>query len=139
MLSVIVAPFFAVFSAMLRTLHTFVPQAYAACDATKTGPGTGTLGINLTDCFMLNATTTVSEAYKSPAALLNLIVTNVFIASGFVIMGMIMVAGFQALSGSSKGLEQAKKNSTQYAYRFLGDVRCLLAHPDLESRDWGRN
>jgi hypothetical protein len=68
---------------------------------------------------MLNATTTVSEAYKSPAALLNLIVTNVFIASGFVIMGMIMVAGFQALSGSSKGLEQAKKTALNTLIGFL--------------------
>jgi hypothetical protein len=79
-----------------------IPKVYAACDPNAPG-------IKLTDCYMLNDTQTVAEVYKSPAVLVNLIVSNLFLVAGIIFFGLLMLAGFKYISGGTKGTEEAKK------------------------------
>ncbi len=86
-----------------------VVRAAGPCDVGSPGTVPGGNGINLTDCFALNEKQNVVDVYKDPATLINMLVPTLFLASGFICLGMIMFAGFQAITGGTKGLEQAKK------------------------------
>jgi hypothetical protein len=80
-----------------------VPKAYAACTPSANG-------INLSDCFVLNDSgETVSSIYSNPAVLVKLFTDNVFIMAGIIIFFLFIYAGYQAISGGTKGLEESKK------------------------------
>lgn len=79
-----------------------VTKAYAACD-----PGTG--GVDLGNCLQLSSGVPIKAVFNSPAALVNLIVKNVFVLAGVVIFFMIIYAGFKFIQAGTKGKEEAQK------------------------------
>ncbi len=91
-------------------------RAAGPCDVGGAGGGNG---INLSDCFTLDGTTPVSQIYKDPATLVNLLVPTLFIISGFIFLGMILYAGFMTITGEKKGWEQAKKIITNALIGFV--------------------
>lgn len=78
-----------------------VKKAFAACDPSVAG-------INLGDCVELSDGRTVSEAYDTPATLVNLIVSNLFVVAGILIFLFLIAAGFKFITGDSKGKEESK-------------------------------
>ena len=70
--------------------------------------GAGSGGINLGDCLRLSDNTKVSDVYDSPAFLVNLIVSNLFIVAGVVLFLLLILAGFKFITGGQKGAEDAK-------------------------------
>ncbi len=83
--------------------------------------------LDLSKCLTLNnkTGTTVGDVYKNPAVLINLIVSNIFIAGGLILLVMIIYAGFQFISGGAKGAEQAKSVLTT---AIMGFVIMFLAY-----------
>lgn len=79
-----------------------VGKAYAACN-----PGSG--GVDLGNCLQLSNGVPISAVFNSPAALINLIVRNVFVLGGVVIFFLIIYAGFKFIQEGTKGKEQAQK------------------------------
>jgi len=92
-----------------------IPQAQAQCT------DTGDDGFKLTDCLTLKNGTKVSEveAYQTPAGMVNLIVTNLFMLAGVLIFIAIMVAGFKFVIGDTKGKDEAKTIATSTAIGFV--------------------
>lgn len=72
-------------------------------------PGGGTEGIDLGDCFYLNAEgDTVRSFFGTPTDLINLLVRNAFVLAGLVIFFMILYGGYRYIEGGTKGAEEAK-------------------------------
>ena len=85
----------------------FIKQVYAQCDTI--GESNSGDGLNLGDCLKLNSGQTVSDVYKTPADLINVIVPNLFVVAGVLLFLMIVYAGFKfSMSGGSKGKEDSK-------------------------------
>ena len=85
-----------------------IPTAFAA-DPVEISPcGAGQGGINLGDCLRLSDSTKVSDVYDTPAFLVNLFVTNIFVIAGIIIFFLAIFAGFKFITGGAKGLEDAK-------------------------------
>ncbi|MDQ3008384.1 MAG: hypothetical protein M3Q81_02195 [bacterium] len=97
---------------LLLPTFVLIAQAPAGCDA-------GAEGINLGDCLKLADGQSVSAVYNNPAVLVNLLVTNIFIIAGVVLFFMIMLAGFKFISGSTKGMEEAKQILTTAGIGFV--------------------
>jgi hypothetical protein len=87
----------------LIMLFGLIPSVFAAepCDA-------GAGGINLGDCLQLSDSTKVSDVYDTPAFLVNLIVSNLYVVAGVIFFLLITVAGFKFITGGQKGAEDAK-------------------------------
>ena len=83
-------------------LFSWIPQAYAACEA-------GEAGVNLADCLTLADGSKVSEVYNQPTVLVNLLISNIFIVAGFILFFLLIVAGYKFISGASKGKDEAKE------------------------------
>ena len=79
-----------------------VTKAYAACT-----PGDG--GVDLGLCLQLSNGVPIKSVYDSPASLINLIVSNVFVVGGVVIFFLIILAGFKFIQDGTKGKEEAQK------------------------------
>lgn len=94
----IIFSFLAIFIASLF----LTTPVMAICD-----PSIG--AIELGDCLTLSDGSTVAETYNKPTVLVNLVVRNIFIVAGFILLLMTIYAGFQVLTGGSKGLEKAKE------------------------------
>lgn len=89
-----------------------VSKVYAACDFTP-GGANGTEGFKLSDCYLLNAKgDTVESVYTDPGMLVNLIVRNLFIIAGVIFFIMMIMAGYQFISGGTKGADQARQMMT---------------------------
>lgn len=78
------------------------------------GPSTpcdnsGKSGLNLIQCFKLNATQSVGDVYTQPAVLVNLVVKIIFIVSGIILFFMVIYSGFLFITGGTKGMEEAQK------------------------------
>ena len=69
---------------------------------------TGDPSINLSDYLVLKNGTKVSDIYKSPADMIILVVSNVFVVAGFMLFIFIIIAGFKFIAGDSKGMEEAR-------------------------------
>jgi len=83
-------------------------------------PGDPKTGIDLKDFFRLGKQTSiVSTVYDTPAALLNVIVRNIFVIAGLLLFGTIIFAGFKIISGGSKGYEEARNIITIAVTGFL--------------------
>ena len=87
----------------MMMLLSLVRPVYAACD-----PGVG--GINLGDCLTLGAgsTSTVRDTYGTPAALINILVKNLFMAAGVILFMTILYAGYKFIAQGTKGKDEAK-------------------------------
>ncbi len=81
-----------------------IPTVYA--QSSQCGAGEG--GINLGDCLQLSDSTKVSDVYDTPAFLVNLLVSNIFIVAGIIVFLFIIFAGFKFITGGKKGAEDAK-------------------------------
>lgn len=86
----------------MLTMSSLIPTVYAQCE---TG---GETPVNLIDCLRLNNNQAASEVYTSPAMMVNLFVTLMFIAGGLLIFVWILLAGWKMISGKKKGFEEAK-------------------------------
>ena len=82
-----------------------IPTVYAD-EVSPCGAGNG--GINLGNCLKLSDSTNVSDVYNTPAFIVNLLISNLFIIAGIILFLMIIVAGFKFISGGKKGAEDAK-------------------------------
>lgn len=102
-------------------LFGLIPTAYAAesppPEISPCGAGTG--GIDLGDCLRLSDNTKVSTIYDSPAFLVNLIVTNLFVIAGVIFFLFLIVAGFKFITGGQKGAEDAKNIVTTALLGFI--------------------
>lgn len=91
----------------------FVKQVHAACDISAEG-------LDLASCLTLRDGKSVSEVYDTPAVLINLIVSNLFVLSGVFIFLMFIGAGLKfALQGSSKAKDEAKTLATSSGLGFI--------------------
>lgn len=100
---------------MSNIISKIIPKAYAACN-----PGAGNL--NLADCFTLgdrNTTINQVDAYKTPAGLVNLIVSNLFVVAGIFIFLAFIVAGFKFVAGGKSGAEESNKIATTAVTGFV--------------------
>jgi hypothetical protein len=79
-----------------------VGKAYATCDSSQSG-------IDLGDCLQISSGVPISAIFNSPAAMINLIVRNVFVLGGVVIFFLIIYAGFKFIQEGTKGKEEAQK------------------------------
>ncbi len=68
----------------------------------------GDANINLSDYLVLKNGKKVSEVYRRPSDMINLVVSNVFVLASFTLFIFVMVAGFKFISGGSKGLQEAR-------------------------------
>lgn len=76
--------------------------------------------LNLFDCLRLNDQQTVKEVYNEPADLVNVIVSNVFVAAGIILFLMVIFAGFKfVMSSQSAAKEDSKKIITGVVVGFL--------------------
>ena len=85
-----------------------------ACDASKS--------LDLFDCLILNPDkgTTVEGVYGTPAVVVNVIVSNLFVFGGMVLFFMIILAGLKfTMSPESKGKEDAKTIAQGAGIGFL--------------------
>lgn len=80
-------------------------------------PGSGF--IPLGDCLKLSDNSKVSDVYTTPSFLVNLLVRNLFVFAGVIFFFMILLAGFQFVSGGKKGAENAKQIMTAAAIGFI--------------------
>ncbi|GIK84470.1 MAG: hypothetical protein BroJett025_10920 [Patescibacteria group bacterium] len=85
-----------------------VPTAYAQAEVNESPCGAGTGGIDLGNCLRLSDSTKVSDVYDTPAFLVNLFVSNIFVIAGIVFFLIVIVAGFKFIMGGQKGAEDAK-------------------------------
>ncbi len=67
----------------------------------------GARNLNLGDCFALNQNQTVRDVYSDPSVLVNLIVRNLFIVSGFIFFCLLLYGGWEFIAGNVKGKEKA--------------------------------
>jgi hypothetical protein len=81
-----------------------IPTVYA--DYSACGAGRG--GINLGDCLQLSDSTKVSSVYDTPAFIVNLLISNLYIVAGIILFIIIIAAGFKFITGGKKGAEDAK-------------------------------
>ncbi len=81
---------------------------FSAVHLQRIAASTGDIGINLADYLTLKGGKKVSEIYKTPADMVNLLVSNVFVIAGFMLLIFIIMAGFKFIAGGSKGMEEAK-------------------------------
>lgn len=78
-------------------------KAYAQCDPSAPN-------LNLADCYttgMEAGSRPVSEIFNNPASLINVLVTNIFLFSGIIFLGLLVYAGYLFISDTTKGKEQA--------------------------------
>lgn len=79
----------------MLSLLSFVTKAHAA-------------EVDLGDSFTLGiGEGKVSDVYKTPADLVNLIANNLFIIGGIIIFFMFLLAGFKFMGDTTKGKDEA--------------------------------
>lgn len=94
-----------------------IPTVFAQEEVSPCGAGNG--GINLGNCLKLSDSTKVSDAYDTPAFLVNLIISNLFVVAGVIFFLMLIVAGFKFITGGQKGAEEAKNIITTSLIGFI--------------------
>lgn len=85
----------------------------------------GDANINLADFLVLKNGQKVSEVYRTPADMVNLVVSNVFVLAGFMLFVFIIIAGFKFISGGSKGMQEA---TTMMGGVFTGFIVMFSAY-----------
>jgi hypothetical protein len=83
-------------------------ETLLAAGPTTPPTNSGTAGIDLSSYLVLRNGKKVSEVFATPADMVNLVVSNIFVVSGFLLFVFIIVAGFKFISNDSKGMEEAK-------------------------------
>jgi hypothetical protein len=68
----------------------------------------GDAGVDLSNYLVLKNGDKVSEVFKTPASMVNLLVSNAFVVAGGFIFVLILIGGFKFLSDEAKGLDEAK-------------------------------
>jgi hypothetical protein len=93
---------------------SLIKPVYAACE-----PGQG--NINLGDCLTLGAGSnkTVSQTYGTPAALINVLVKNLFVIAGIILFLTILYSGYKFIAQGTKGKDEAKTILTAAVSGFI--------------------
>jgi hypothetical protein len=76
-------------------------------------------GVDLSEQMQLKGGDTVASTYETPADIVNLIVSNLFVVAGIVIFGLIIGAGYSFLQNSGKGKEEARNLATGAIVGFI--------------------
>lgn len=113
--------YFVALSSLLLTGLTSVatPSVYAQTGVSDQPLVRTSHPIDLGTFLKLSNDTPIKDVYNSPAFLVNLIVRNLFIVGGFVVFGLIILAGFKFIVGGKKGLEDAKNIATWGLIGFI--------------------
>lgn len=79
------------------------------CKTDNRGCAAGAEGINLLSCYTLGIFNrgTVASAFSTPAQMVNLIVSNLFIIAGLIFLVMIIYSGFLFINDTTKGKDEA--------------------------------
>jgi hypothetical protein len=93
---------------LLTGLFTFLTQPTTVAAACQPGQA----GFALSDCLTLTDGSRVSDTFKTPASMINLIVANVMILAGIIFFFMIIYSGYLLITGGTKGTDQAKQMLT---------------------------
>lgn len=96
------------FTSRLAAVTT--PQLLAA--------SSGDPSVDLTDYLVLKNGEKVSEVFKTPASMVNLLVSNIFVVAGGFIFVLVILAGFKFLSNEAKGFDEAKTLLTNAGIGF---------------------
>ena len=96
-------------------IHSFLALATTPAPSGSTGDA----GVDLSNYLVLQNGQKVSEAFKTPADMVNLLVSNAFVFAGILIFVLIIMAGFKMLSDESKGLQEAQTMLTQAGIGFI--------------------
>lgn len=99
-----------VLSLATATLASPLPS-FAQCDPDVNGVW------NLGDCVFLGRSDggsqqTVGEVYSTPAVLINVIVTNIFVIAGVILFLLMIYSGYLFITKESKGIEEARSTLT---------------------------
>lgn len=78
----------------------------------------GDPSVDLTNYLVLKNGDKVSEVFKTPASMVNLLVSNIFVLAGVFIFVLTIVAGFKFLSSEAKGMDEAKTLLTNAGIGF---------------------
>lgn len=78
----------------------------------------GDPGVDLSNYLVLKDGQKVSEVFKTPADMVNLIVSNAFVLAGVFIFVLIIMGGFKILSNETKGWDEAKTLFTNAGIGF---------------------
>jgi RsiW-degrading membrane proteinase PrsW (M82 family) len=82
----------------------------AQADTSSTGCNPGQAGVNLSDCFVTQpGGPTVAATYNNPAALVDILVNNLFPLAGILFLFIILFAGFKFIYQGTKGKDEAKQ------------------------------
>jgi hypothetical protein len=81
---------------------SIVQPVYAACNPNAQG-------LKLTDCLLLNNDQSVASVYSTPAALINILVSSIFVIAGVILFFMFIYAGFLfIMDPTTKAKDKAK-------------------------------
>ncbi|HAV15528.1 MAG TPA: hypothetical protein DCX25_04320 [Candidatus Pacebacteria bacterium] len=77
--------------------------------------------VNLKEKFLLNKTQTVADTFGTPAAFINTLLPNAYIAAGLIVFALLVFGGFSIISsgGDPKGLEKGTQAITGAVIGFL--------------------
>ncbi len=93
--------------------------AFAALAAPQLiAASSGDPGVDLTNYLVLKNGDKVSEVFKTPASMVNLLVSNIFVVAGGFIFILVIIAGFKFLSSEAKGMDEAKTLLTNAGVGF---------------------
>lgn len=86
----------------MGTMFSLIPQVHAQCDTGEPE------AVNLIDCLLLSNGQPAREVYTTPAMMVNLLVSLMFVAGGLLIFVWILLAAWKMISGKKKGFDEAK-------------------------------
>lgn len=101
-------------------MFSIIPTAHAQCT-----PGDPDTPTNLLKCFPLADGRQALEVYSTPAMMVNLIVSLMFLGAGLLIFVWILYAAFKMISGKKKGFDEAK---TMITNAIIGLVVMIVAY-----------
>ncbi|HCC84186.1 MAG TPA: hypothetical protein DEP87_00665 [Candidatus Pacebacteria bacterium] len=100
------------------TTFLLTPLLAAGGTPAPAGNGSGAGGVDLTSFLVLRNGAKVSDVFKTPASMMNLIISNLFVAAGLFVFVTLIMAGFKFLTHEAKGMEEAKTLLTNAGLGF---------------------
>jgi hypothetical protein len=70
--------------------------------------GSGDPGVDLTNFLVLTNGKKVSDVFKTPADMINLLVSNAFVIAGAYLFVLIIMGGYKFIQDESKGKQEAQ-------------------------------
>lgn len=85
----------------------------------------GQEGLNLTDCLQVSDGQTLAAIYSTPADVINILTSNIFIVAGFILFFYGLYGGFLFIQDSTKGKEKATEMLTN---ALMGIIVMFIAY-----------